>query len=103
MPSFISGGDESCSFKISEDIAQKYKQLLEGEKEYVVKELLDVRESDNGELEFLTKWEGYTDRHNTWERKETFNGNLSEFEMFSLSMMQVIQTGKHDLDSYLRG
>jgi hypothetical protein len=53
--------------------------LLEGEKEYVVKELLDVRESDNGELEFLTKWEGYTDRHNTWERKETFNGNLSEF------------------------
>ncbi len=79
MPSFISGGDESCSFKISEDIAQKYKQLLEGEIEYVVKELLDVRESDNGELEFLTKWEEYTDQHNTWERKETFNGNLSEF------------------------
>ena len=58
-----------------------------------------MRESDNGELEFLTKCEGYTDRHNTWERKETFNGNLSEFEMFSLSMMQFIQTGKHDLDS----
>ncbi len=76
--SFISGGDDSCSFKISEDIVQKYKQLLEGEIEYVVKELLDVRESDNGELEFLTKWEGYTDCNNTWERKETFNGNLSE-------------------------
>ena len=78
MRSFISGGDESCSFKISDDIAKKYKQLLEGEKEYVVKELLDVRESDNGELEFFTKWEGYTDCHNTGERRETFNGNLSE-------------------------
>ena len=79
MRSIISGGDDSCSFEISEDIAQKYKQLLEGEKEYIVKELLDVRESDNGELEFLTKWEGYTDRNNTWERKEAFNGNLSKF------------------------
>ncbi len=27
-----------------------------------------ARQSGNGELEFLTKWEGYTNDHNTWEK-----------------------------------
>jgi chromobox protein 5 len=64
--------------KISKATAKKYQQLLENEKEYVVEKLLDVRECDGGDLEFLTKWEGYTKDHNTWEKLETFNGPLSE-------------------------
>jgi chromobox protein 5 len=47
---------------------QKYQQLLEDKEEYAVEELLDVRHSNDGELEFLTKWEGYTNDHNTWEK-----------------------------------
>ena len=64
--------------KISKETAQKYQQLLEDEKGYVVEELLDVRQSNDGELEFVTKWEGYTDDHNTWEKIATFSGPLSE-------------------------
>ncbi len=64
--------------KISKETAQKYQQLLGDEKEYFVEELLDVRQSNDDELEFLTKWEGYTDDHNMWEQIATFNGPLSE-------------------------
>ena len=63
---------------MSKETAQKYQQLLEVKKEYVVEELLDVRQSNDGELEFCTKWEGYTDDHNTWEKIAIFNGPLSE-------------------------
>ena len=41
--------------KVSKETSQKYQQLLEVKKEYVVEELLDVRQSNDGELEFLTK------------------------------------------------
>ena len=64
------------TLKISKETAEKYKQLLEDEKEYVVEKLLTVRVYENGELEFLTKWEDYTKDHNTWEKIETFNGPL---------------------------
>ena len=67
------------TLKISKETAEKYQQLLEDEKEYVVEKLLAVRECENGELEFLTKWEGYTKDYNTWEKIETFNGPLSEW------------------------
>ena len=70
--------------KISNETAQKYEQLLEDEKEYAVEELLDVRKSNVGELEFLTRGEGYTDDHNMWETIATFNGPLSELYFFLL-------------------
>ena len=76
---------QSCdvsTLKISKETAQKYQQLLEDEKEYVVEKLLAVRECDNGALEFLTKWEGYSKDHSTWEKFETFNGPLHEWFMY---------------------
>ena len=33
-----------------------------------MEELFDARQSGIRELEFLTKWEGYTNDHNTWEK-----------------------------------
>ena len=66
------------ALKISKETSEKYQQLLEDEKEYVVEKLLDVRECNNGDFEFLTKWEGYTEDQNSWEKIETFNGPLSE-------------------------
>ena len=43
-----------------------------------MEELLDVRQSGNRQLEFLTKWEGYINDHNTWEKIGTFKRPLSE-------------------------
>ena len=39
---------------------------IEGEPEYIVEEILDSRPHRN-KLEFLVKWEGYTDENNSWE------------------------------------
>ena len=75
---FKAQSDRVSASKISKATAKKYQQLLENEKEYVVEKLLAVREGDDGDLEFFTKWEGYTQDHNTWEKLETFNGPLSE-------------------------
>ena len=80
--------------KISKDVAQKYQQLLEEEQEYDVDKLLDVRECDTGELEFLTAWKGYEDC--TWEKIDTFNGSLSKYCISSLlasgSVTPILQT-----------
>jgi Chromo (CHRromatin Organisation MOdifier) domain len=42
---------------------------VEGEPKYVVEEILDLRLHRN-KLEFLVKWEGYTDENNSWEPKD---------------------------------
>ena len=39
---------------------------IEGEPEYIVEEILDSRLRRN-KLDFLVKWEGYTDENNSWE------------------------------------
>ena len=39
---------------------------VEGEQEYIVEEILDSCLRCN-KLEFLIKWEGYTDENNSWE------------------------------------
>ena len=41
---------------------------IEGEPEYEVEEVLDSR-LKQGKLEYLVKWSGYTEDHNTWEPK----------------------------------
>jgi hypothetical protein len=41
-------------------------ELVEGEEEYLVKEILDSK-MFRGQLCFLIKWEGYGVEHNTWE------------------------------------
>jgi hypothetical protein len=70
--------DHVSSTKLSKVIAEKYEQMTENEKMYVVERLLDVREGDQGNLEFLTKWEGYSENEITWETIESFNGLLDE-------------------------
>ena len=42
---------------------------LEGEEEYIVEEILDSHLKCN-KLEFLVKWEGYTNVKNSWEPKD---------------------------------
>ena len=42
---------------------------VEGEQEYVVEEILDSCLRRN-KLEFLIKWEGYTDENNSWELED---------------------------------
>ena len=42
---------------------------IEGEQEYIVEEIVDSRLQCN-KLEFLIKWEGYTDENNSWEPED---------------------------------
>jgi len=42
---------------------------VEGEEEYIVQEILDSYLRHN-KLEFLVKWEGYTNENNSWEPKD---------------------------------
>ena len=42
---------------------------VEGEEEYIVEEILDSRLGCN-KLEFLVKWEGYTNENNSWEPED---------------------------------
>jgi len=42
---------------------------VEGEEEYIVEEILDSRLRRN-KLEFLVKWEGYTNENNSWEPED---------------------------------
>ena len=42
---------------------------VEGEEEYIVEEILDSHLRHN-KLEFLVKWEGYTDENNSWKLED---------------------------------
>ena len=42
---------------------------VEGEEEYIVEEILDSHLRCN-KLEFLVKWEGYTNENNSWEPED---------------------------------
>ena len=39
---------------------------IQGQEEYEVEQILDSRKR-RGKLQFLVKWKGYTDEHNSWE------------------------------------
>jgi len=42
---------------------------VEGEEEYIVEEILDSHLRCN-KLDFLVKWEGYTNENNSWEPED---------------------------------
>ena len=82
-----------ASFKIHDIVnvsqVQPYKSLVAGQRvtppeavevegtpEYEVEEVIDSR-LKRGKLEYLVKWFGYTDDHNTWEPESNL-GNSKE-------------------------
>ena len=54
---------------------------VEGEPEYVVEEILDSRLCRN-KLEFLVKWEGYTDENNSWEPEDNCKNSQAAIRDF---------------------
>jgi len=56
----------------------------EEEEEFIVEKILKKRRkaNGNGKYEYLLKWQGYDDSHNTWEPKENMDCEemLEEFE-----------------------
>ena len=45
-------------------------EIIEGETEYVVEQILAHRDVGRGKRtkrQYLVKWEGYSDEHNSWE------------------------------------
>ena len=47
-------------------------KLIEGQLEWEVEEILNSRRH-RGKLQYLIKWKGYSDAHNSWEPKENVN------------------------------
>ena len=42
--------------------------IIEGEEEYEVEQVLDLRRSrKKKQLQYLLKWKGYSEAHNSWE------------------------------------
>jgi hypothetical protein len=54
---------------------------IEGEPEYIVEEILDSRLRRN-KLEFLVKWEGYTDENNSWEPEDNCRNSADAIHDF---------------------
>ena len=54
---------------------------VEGAPEYEVEEVIDSR-LKQGKLEYLVKWSGYTDDHNTWEFKFNLDNSKEAINNF---------------------
>ena len=46
--------------------------LIEGEQEWEVERILDTRRY-RSQLQFLIKWKGYSNAHNSWEPEKNLN------------------------------
>ena len=57
---------------------------VEGTPEYKVEEVLDSR-LKWGKLEYLVKWSGYTDDHNTWEPESNLENSKESINDFHKS------------------
>ena len=57
---------------------------VEGTPEYKVEEVLDSR-LKQGKLEYLVKWSGYTDDHNTWEPESNLGNSKESINNFHKS------------------
>ena len=54
---------------------------IDGEKEFEVEEILDVRLKRN-KMEYLVKWKGYTAEHNSWEPKANLGNAKRKIKHF---------------------
>ena len=57
---------------------------VEGAPEYEVEEVIDSR-LKRGKLEYLVKWSGYTDDHNTWEPESNLDNSKETINDFHKS------------------
>jgi Chromo (CHRromatin Organisation MOdifier) domain len=72
--------------------------VVDGEEEYQVERLLDVRKVRRGlgyHQEFLVKWSGYGHEHNSWEPLAHSNENYQDDVDRLLAERQVASSSKH--------
>jgi hypothetical protein len=55
--------------------------LVEGEQEWEIEQILETRCHRN-QLQFLVKWKGYSDAHNSWEPEKNLNATESIKEYY---------------------
>ena len=67
---------------------------MEGNPKYEVEEVLDSQ-LKRGKLEYLVKWSGYTDDHNTWEPESNLNNSkeaINDFHKSNPSALHKLRT-----------
>ena len=57
---------------------------IQKEKTYTVEKLLASRLAD-GKKEYLVRWEGYTEKHDSWEPIENLSNLVNEMAAFDLA------------------
>jgi hypothetical protein len=63
--------------KVKKDKTRKWENrpppiTVDREEEYIVKGIMDSRETKKGKWEYLVKWKGYGPEESTWEPRENF-------------------------------
>ena len=53
-----------------------------GEDLFIVEKILKKKRTEDGELRYLVKWDGYAEEENTWEPPESFSGCPQVLEDF---------------------
>ena len=51
------------------NIPKENQQNSDNDEEYSVEKIVDKRQSSDGDIEYLLKWKGFSDKYNTWEPK----------------------------------
>src|SRR6267142_2586145 len=71
--------------------------LIEGQPEWEVEEILDSRRYRR-KLQYLIRWKGYSDAHNSWEPKEAINAPvlLAAYYGRNLGAIRKTELGKTD-------
>jgi len=67
---------------------------VEGEKEYVVEEILDSCLRCN-KLEFLVKWEGHTNENNSWEPEDNCKNACNAIAIFGTPQLCSLRIFHH--------
>jgi hypothetical protein len=91
LPPYHETKEHGCNF------TKPPSELIEGQPEWEVEEILDSRRYRH-KLQYLIKWKGYSEAHNSWEPKENVNAPalLTAFHGNNPGAIRMIKKEKKD-------
>ena len=62
-----------------------------GDDIFNVEKILKKKRTENGEVRYLVKWDGYDSTENTWEPPENFSGCPQVLENFEKKLREKVE------------